>query len=64
MPRAGSQSQTSKPTKAELKERMEVLGQLLFEAVHLLSTEEDYGDEERNELIQDFLERCRQAGFV
>ena len=51
-------------TKAELKERMEELGQLLFEAVHLLSTEEDYGDEERNELIQDFLERCRQAGFV
>ena len=43
---------------------MEELGQLLFEAVHLLNTEEDYGDEERNELIQDFLERCRQAGFV
>ena len=51
-------------TKAELKERMEVLGQLLFEAVHLLRTEEDYGDEERNELVQDFLERCRQAGLT
>lgn len=64
MPRAGSQSQTSKPTKADLSEKVEVLGSLLFEAVHLLRTEEDYGDEERNELIQDFLERCRQAGFV
>ena len=54
----------TKLTKTELKERMERLGGLLFETVHLLSTEEDYGDEERNELIQDFLERCRQAGFV
>ena len=43
---------------------MEVLGRLLFEAVHLLRTEEDLGDEERNELIAEFLERCRQEGFV
>lgn len=61
MPRAASQSRT---TKAELLQKVEVLGRLLFEAVHLLRTEEDLGDEERNELIAEFLERCRQEGFV
>lgn len=51
-------------TKAELADKVEVLGGLLFEAVHLLETEESYGDEDREVLIAEFLERCRQEGFV
>lgn len=51
-------------TKAELTEKLEVMGSLLFEAVHLLRTEESYGDEEREDLVSEFLERCRREGIV
>lgn len=53
-----------KLTKAELAAKLEIMGSLLFEAVHLLRTEESYGDEERDDLIAEFLERCRQEGIV
>lgn len=53
----------SRVTKAELQEKVDVLGALLFEGVHLFRTE-DYSDEDREELIKEYLERCRQAGFV
>ena len=53
----------SRVTKTELQEKVDVLGQLLFEAVHLLRVE-DYADEEREELIKEFLYKCQKEGFV
>ena len=50
-------------TKAELQQRVDALGGLLFEAVHLLRVE-DYSDEEREELIKEFLYKCQKEGFV
>lgn len=51
-------------TKAQLELRCEILGNLLFEAIHLLSTEEDYGDVDRQELINRFLRECNKEGFA
>lgn len=51
-------------TKAELQERVDILGQLLFEAVHLLRTEESYGDEDRMELVEKFLYKCQRENIV
>lgn len=53
----------SRVTKAELQEKVDTLGGLLFEAVHLLRVE-DYSDEEREETIQEFLYKCQKEGFV
>lgn len=53
----------SRVTKAELQEKVDVLGRLLFEAVHLLRVEE-YSDEEREEMVQEFLYKCQKEGFV
>lgn len=50
-------------TKAELQEKVELLGRLLFEAVHLLRVE-DYSDEERQELVNEFLYKCQKEGIV
>ena len=50
-------------TKAELQQRVDALGGLLFEAVHLLRVE-DYSDEEREELVAEFLYRCQKEGIV
>ena len=50
--------------KAQLEIRCERLGNLLFEAIHLLSTEEDYGDKERQALIASFLRQCNKEGFA
>lgn len=50
-------------TKAELQQRVDVLGGLLFEAVHLLRVE-DYSDEEREEMVKDFLYRCQKECIV
>ncbi len=50
--------------KAQLEIRCEVLGNLLFEAIHLLITEEDYGDEDRKELVASFLRQCNKEGFA
>lgn len=49
--------------KRELQERVDMLGSLLFEAVHLLRVE-DYSDEEREELVKEFLYRCQKEGIV
>lgn len=53
-------------TKKELQERNDVLGQLLFEAVHLLRTDPlwDECDEDRTEQVEDFLYRCQKEGMV
>ena len=50
--------------KKELEARCETLANLLFEAYHLLSTEEDYGDVDRQELITRFLRQCNKEGFA
>ena len=57
------QAGTGKMTKAELQQRVDALGGLLFEAVHLLRVE-DYSDEEREELVAEFLYRCQKEGIV
>lgn len=54
----------AKLTKSELQEKVDELGSLLFEAVHLLRTEESYGDEEREQLVAEFLVRCQLEGFA
>lgn len=53
-------------TKKELQERMDILGQLLFEAVHLLRTDPfwDDVDEDRTEQVEDFLYRCQKENIV
>ena len=51
-------------TKAQLEVRCEALSNLLFEAYYLLSTEEDYGDVDRQELINRFLRQCNREGFA
>lgn len=53
----------SRLTKADLQARVDVLGGLLFEAVHLLRVE-DYSDEEREELVKEFLYRCQKELIV
>lgn len=50
--------------KKELEARCEALSNLLFEAYYLLSTEEDYGDVDRQELITRFLRQCNREGFA
>jgi TfoX/Sxy family transcriptional regulator of competence genes len=50
-------------TKAELQQRVDILGQLLFEAVHLLRTE-DTSDEDRTEQVEEFLYKCQKEGMV
>lgn len=50
-------------TKVELQDRVTTLGQLLFEAVHLLRTEETE-DEDRMELVEQFLYKCQKEGMV
>lgn len=50
-------------SKSELRSRAEVLGRLLFEAVHLLRTE-NYSDDERQELVEEFLYECQKEGIV
>lgn len=50
-------------TKAQLELRCEILGNLLFEAYHLLSVE-DYSDEEREEVVHRFLRDCNREGFA
>lgn len=50
-------------TKAQLELRCSILGNLLFEAIHLLSVE-DYADEEREETVSRFLRQCNKEGFA
>lgn len=50
-------------TKKEMQERVDSLGRLLFEAVHLLRTE-DYSDEDREQVVNEFLYRCQKEGIV
>ena len=50
--------------KKELEARCETLANLLFEAYHLLQTEEDYGDVDRQDLINNFLRQCNKEGFA
>lgn len=50
-------------TKKELVDKVDTLGRLLFEAVHLLRVE-DYADEDREELVKEFLYRCQKEGIV
>lgn len=63
MPSQGSRSRT---TKADLQARVDILGQLLFEAVHLLRTDPywDDVDEDRTEQVEDFLYKCQKEGMV
>lgn len=49
-------------TKKELAERLATVGSLLFEAVYILSTVEVFDEDEAT--VAEFLERCRQKGFV
>lgn len=53
-------------TKKELQERNDILGQLLFEAVHLLRTDPfwDDVDEDRTEQVENFLYRCQRENIV
>ena len=49
-------------TKKELEERLTVVGGLLFEAVYILQEIETFDSDE--EMVAEFLTRCRLEGFV
>lgn len=53
-------------TKKELQDRVATLGNLLFEAVHLLRTDPfwDDVDEDRTEQVENFLYRCQKENIV
>ena len=52
------------PTKTELQARVDVLGELLFEAITFLRGELAKDEDEADEWREDFLMRCQLEGLA